>query len=221
MRVGWVQSARASARSAGGLACALSIGLSISMVGGGVERRQAHPSPARVVVDGRGITTAGGPNTPVSASRLAISADSRGKTQANLSRSYGRLPLSFEAAPGPAEGGPRFLARGDGFALFLSRTEVTLALRLPSARRKAKSETRKSKLETRNTEPAPRIPNPECKERAVLRMSLVGANRSAEIAGIEQLAGRSHYLIGNDAGRWRTGIANYAKVRSGGGLSRR
>jgi hypothetical protein len=47
-------------------------------------------------------------------------------------------------------------------------------------------------------------------------MSLVGANRSAEIAGIEQLAGRSHYLIGNDAGRWRTGIANYAKVRSGG-----
>jgi hypothetical protein len=88
MRVGWVQSARASARSAGGLACALSIGLAISMVGGGVERRQAHPSPARVVVDGRGITTAGGPNTPVSASRLAISADSRRKTQANLALGF-------------------------------------------------------------------------------------------------------------------------------------
>jgi hypothetical protein len=49
--------------------------------------------------------------------------------------------------------------------------------------------------------------------RTMLRMSMVGANPNAEAAALEELPGRSSYFIGNDPGRWRTNVANFAKVQ--------
>ncbi len=46
----------------------------------------------------------------------------------------------------------------------------------------------------------------------VLRLHLVGANAHAEGIGITPLTRRSHYLLGNDATAWQTGIANYKAV---------
>src|SRR4051794_27169387 len=42
---------------------------------------------------------------------------------------YGSLPLSFEANQGQADAQAAYLARGDGYALFLTPTESVLALR--------------------------------------------------------------------------------------------
>ncbi len=47
----------------------------------------------------------------------------------------------------------------------------------------------------------------------VLRVKLVGANRAAKIVGTTELPGKSNYFIGNNPKKWRTNVANYAKVR--------
>ena len=44
-------------------------------------------------------------------------------------------------------------------------------------------------------------------------MELRGANRAAQVAGADKLAGVSNYYIGNDAKKWRSGIATYGKVK--------
>jgi hypothetical protein len=44
-------------------------------------------------------------------------------------------------------------------------------------------------------------------------MKLVGANPQAKARGLEELPGKSNYFIGNDPKKWRTNVANYAKVK--------
>ena len=46
----------------------------------------------------------------------------------------------------------------------------------------------------------------------VLRMQLVGANPTAQVAGRDQQSGTSNYLLGNDPSQWHTDIANYGRV---------
>ncbi len=46
----------------------------------------------------------------------------------------------------------------------------------------------------------------------LLRLNLVGANIRPEGVGITPLTRRSHYLLGNDATKWQTGITNYKAV---------
>ncbi len=50
---------------------------------------------------------------------------------------------------------------------------------------------------------------------ATLRWTLVGAN-SAAVTGEAPLPGRSNYFVGKDPAHWRTGIANFARVRCRG-----
>jgi len=47
----------------------------------------------------------------------------------------------------------------------------------------------------------------------VLRMHLVGANPNPQVVGLEELPGKSNYLLGNDSSKWRTNIPHYAKVK--------
>ena len=49
--------------------------------------------------------------------------------QAQLLTAYGKLPLSFEANRGQSDTRVKFLARGNGYALFLTPTEAVLSLR--------------------------------------------------------------------------------------------
>ncbi len=48
-----------------------------------------------------------------------------------VAKSYGRLPLSFEANRGQTDGQVKFLSRGRGYTLFLTPTEAVLALKRP------------------------------------------------------------------------------------------
>ena len=45
-----------------------------------------------------------------------------------------------------------------------------------------------------------------------VEMSLVKANPAAEIEGLDRMAARTDYFVGNRS-QWRTGIANYSRVR--------
>jgi uncharacterized protein (TIGR03437 family) len=103
-----------------------------------------------------------------------------------VSESYGRLPLSFEANEGQFDPRVKFTSRGSGYALSLAQTEIALSLS-----------------------------NGGTGASFGLRMKFEKANTKALIEGVDLLPGRSNYLIGNDRARWRTGVANYAKVRYG------
>ena len=96
---------------------------------------------------------------------------------------YGRLPLHFEENQGQTDSRVRFVARGAGYALFITGTETVAVLQKPHA--------------------AP----------AVLRMQLLGASRQPRVEGREPFAGKSHYLAGNDPSRWRTNVPQFGRVR--------
>src|SRR5207249_2558033 len=78
----------------------------------------------------------------------------------------------------------QFLARGSGYALFLTPGEAVLSLRAPAGSDGG----------------------------TVLGMQLRGGNTAAPAAGLGELPGRVNYLLGNDPSHWHTDIATYARV---------
>jgi hypothetical protein len=109
-------------------------------------------------------------------------------TQAQISRAYGQLPLSFEANQGQVGSSVNFLSRGNGYSLFLTPTEAVLGL-------------------------ARQVSNPSAGTRSdVLTMQLLGSNPAAQSTGLNRLPGVSNYFIGDDPAQWHTNVPNYAKV---------
>jgi hypothetical protein len=119
---------------------------------------------------------------------------------------YSKLPLSFEANRGQTDPRVRFISPGDGYALFLTGNEAVLALSKPSA-------VSGQPAHQRNHRFASRIERPAAPASAVLRMRLAGTNSKAEVTGLEELSGKSHYFLGNDPKKWRINVPNYARVK--------
>ena len=135
--------------------------------------------------------------------------------------SYGKLPLAFEANEGQTGGQVKFLARGRGYALFLTGDEAVLTLRKSSAVSGQSSVRIRPKPRVRSQESGANIGQGTTDNRprtmdSVLRMRLVGANTGAAVTGLEELPGKSNYFIGNDPNKWRTLVPNYAKVKYAG-----
>ena len=120
--------------------------------------------------------------------------------QAPVADAYGKLPLRFEANRGQTDKRVRFLSRGPQHTLFLTPTEAVLALVKPRKPRDA------------DASPGHAAPQAAGAESAIVRMRLVGGNRSPRVVGAEALPTLSNYYIGNDPAKWRTGIPNYARV---------
>ncbi|MCU1265596.1 MAG: uncharacterized protein JWM21_1914 [Acidobacteria bacterium] len=102
------------------------------------------------------------------------------------SDAYGQLPLSFEINRGQTNKQVKFLSRGAGYNLFLTASEAVLSL-----------ERSRSTGERAND---------------VMRMKLVGSNRSPKIEGSEELPGKTNYFIGNNPKTWRTNVSTFARV---------
>ncbi|MCU1343433.1 MAG: uncharacterized protein JWN92_2856 [Candidatus Acidoferrum typicum] len=95
---------------------------------------------------------------------------------------YEQLPLAFEPTAPEAAGDAKFLARGQGYALFLTPRETVLALGTHSG------------------------------SSAALRLKMVGANASPTFAALDELPGKSNYFLGKSPAKWRTNVPNYRKV---------
>lgn len=102
--------------------------------------------------------------------------------------SYGRLPLMFEPNVGQTDARVRFIARGSRYGLFLTDQDAVLSLQ-----RSAKKGN------------GPQV--------SVVRMKLAGASANPQIAGSDELPGKSNYLIGNDPTKWHRNVPQYARVR--------
>src|SRR6185503_18248465 len=123
--------------------------------------------------------------------------------------SYGALPLSFELNQGQTNDEVKFLARSEGYVLFLTPTEAVMALDNPAAHKKGK-ENRASRSRTDDIESGDSRPKPP---RRIVRMKLEGANPDPRIEGLEQLSTTSNYFAGSDPTAWRTGIPSFTRVR--------
>ena len=139
--------------------------------------------------------------------------------KARLLETYGKLPLRFEANQGQTDQQVKFLSRGRGYNLFLTRSEAVLELREPpvvSAASVGQNVLFKELLlgpealagghESRNL-------GSRASAETTVRMNLVGANANAPIAGLGELSGKVNYFVGNDPKKWRTNVSTYAKVR--------
>jgi hypothetical protein len=134
----------------------------------------------------------------LSSSILAEAAPDTPAVRRTAATTYGRLPLSFEANLGQTDERVKFVARGRGYGLFLTRDAAILALRDGSLAPapEAASQTRESQQRS-----------------ATLRFALVDGNPNPTIRGTDELPGKSNFLIGNDPKKWHTNVPTYAKVR--------
>jgi hypothetical protein len=137
----------------------------------------------------------------------AVAKASPDESKSRLVNFYGRLPLSFEANRGQTDPQVKFVARGSGYTLFLTRRgEAVLALRKPAPQR--------DPLKPAALESMPAALNPEAAgPPAIVRMKLVGANAKPQAEALGELPGKANYFIGNNPKKWRTNVPVYANVR--------
>jgi len=110
---------------------------------------------------------------------------------------FAHVPLSFESNRGQTDGQVRFLSRGTGYTLFLTPNEAVPTFQGSSGTRPTHEKSARGSIQTTTS---------------TLHMKLVGGSMSPEISGLEELPGRSNYLIGRDPAKWHTDLPTYGKV---------
>jgi urease beta subunit len=145
------------------------------------------------------IAQAGGLLLAQSPAASSAAKEEAAKSQVNAQ--YGKLPLSFEANQGQADGRVRFTARGKGYSLFLADGEAVLALSKTDAAKAGKPGMARG------------AGAPVAAKTDVVRMQLAGARSGVQVSGADDLPGKVNYFIGNDPAKWRTDIPTYGKVR--------
>ena len=125
----------------------------------------------------------------------AVAAPSSRESNARSRDAYVRLPMRFEPSAGRTDAGIDFVARGAGYAVYLSSRTTTLLLDWAPGSGDPKGYAARSHSASQ------------------ISMHLVGARLDA--AGIPhgELTGRTNYLHGNDRRKWRTGIRAYERVQ--------
>ena len=94
------------------------------------------------------------------------------------------LPLAFELNEGQAQPGIRALVRGRGYGVLVTEQSFVLSL-------------------------TPGAKEPD----DVLQFTTVGSNPAASVSGLDPLPGTVSYYVGNDPGKWRSGIRTYARIK--------
>jgi hypothetical protein len=118
-------------------------------------------------------------------------------TSPKIQEAYGKLPLSFEANRGQVASGVDFVARGDGYSLFLAPTEAVFALRNAAPQQSPGRPNDSKRLPGRSH---------------LLRLKLIGAKARPSVEGRDELGGKVNYLTGSDPAQWHTDIPTYQRV---------
>jgi hypothetical protein len=133
----------------------------------------------------------------------SIAKVSDNERKASVVHGFARLPMAFEPNLGQSNKQAKYVARGEGYTLFLTPAEAVLALgggrtvkrcdRLPDG-----------------------IASAECRAAGELRLRLVGANPEPGFVPVDELPGKSNYLISRDPANWHVNVPNYRKVAERG-----
>lgn len=126
--------------------------------------------------------------------RELLAIDSSGAmAPAAIQSEYGQLPLSFEANQGQTDGQVDYLARGAGYAIYLTGGGAVLDLQQATSQSGA-------------GDSAGQISG------TVIDMKFIGANPYAAVTGLDKQQTVSNYFVGSDPSQWHAGIANYGQV---------
>jgi hypothetical protein len=131
----------------------------------------------------------------------AVRADSRetsAPARRQLVQAYGNLAMSFEANQGETDRRVKFVARGHGYDLFLTKGEAVLSLQKNCAR---------------TGDPAVRRSRASCLPPSVFRVGLAHSRRGTNPEGVNELASVSNYFIGSDAWKWHRNVPRFAGVK--------
>ncbi|MBL4817641.1 MAG: hypothetical protein JKY15_00220, partial [Deltaproteobacteria bacterium] len=133
------------------------------------------------------------PNQPVTGTTA-------GSTELEQPSAYGDLPLSFEPNSGQTDSQVLFLAKVQGYNLYITGTEMVfdVVTREPSIE------------ETLLIAPDAIVTTPG--ESQAVQFSLLGANADLKAEGIQKQVGVSNYLIGSDPSKWVIGVERYEGV---------
>ncbi len=112
-----------------------------------------------------------------------------------ISSSFGKLPLTFEANQGQTSTSARFVARGNGYSAFLTAGGMVLSLR------------------PEKVPGAPEAPKRASAQKTILQFNLLGAAQNPTAVGEDEQPGRVNYFLGKDPKRWHTNVPTYARVR--------
>jgi photosystem II stability/assembly factor-like uncharacterized protein len=125
--------------------------------------------------------------------------------RSEILQKYSKLPLSFEPNTSVIDRQVKFLARSRDYDVFLTPTEVILAVRASNV---------VANKNAANATVSALNPSPEQSIRAEhIHLKLVGANPRASIRGEGELQSKSNYFIGNNPTQWRRNVRNFASVK--------
>jgi hypothetical protein len=131
-------------------------------------------------------------------------------TRARVQASYAALPLAFEANQGQTDPQVKYLARGNGYTLFLTPADAVFSFESTSASENERSGVRRTVGMHDTSQPQSRRAQKESTN--VVRMQILGGNAQTKVAASKQLPGRTNYFIGNDATKWHTAVPQYERV---------
>jgi len=123
----------------------------------------------------------------------------------SANKSYGNLPLMFEANRGQLDSRVKFTSRGKGYNFFITPTETVLVLNKQGSGDESKN--------SKNEETLSRKPKKTTIQKSVVRMQFVGIDKKNKISGVDELPGKSSYFIGGDSSKWQSNVSQYAKVK--------
>lgn len=140
----------------------------------------------------------------------ALSAQQRARVHAQLDA----LPLAFEANQGQLDPQVKYMARGNGYKLLLTKSRAIINV----AASRANSEVREMMLHKRlgaaRTRALLKKRNfaVEKSSSVALNMNFLGANHDAQLLAHGQQSGRVNYFSGNDPRNWHSNIPLFGQV---------
>lgn len=132
----------------------------------------------------------------VAATTVPLAGQHGSSQQSTTSHLAMQVPITFEENQGQVSDKTRYLARTAHYAALLKPDGMEMIL---GSARPARAMSQEG--------------NRELDRPRIVEMTLLGADRHADVFGQQQEPGMSNYLIGDDATKWHTAIHHYAQVR--------
>jgi hypothetical protein len=145
--------------------------------------------------------------------------------QAKLRAGLAALPLAFEQNQGQVDPRAKYMARGNGYKLFLTASDAVLTLKSPTPGRVSRPrqimeqrllgysrQTHKSVL----VRSIPVSSNPSSSSMAAISMRMVNGNADAKVEGRGRIAGKVNYFIGNVPKNWHANVPEFESVSYSG-----
>lgn len=171
------------------------------------EKRLVFPAACIVAIAALAIAgfTAGSPAPPPQAKPVPRLATLASSTQTpSIRAGMGSLPLAFEANQGQTDPQVKYLARANGYTLFLTDIDAVFTLHSGAPANSAASHELEHAAKTAK--------KMSSQADSVMRLHLVGGTAHAKVEGQTPLPGKSNYFIGNDSSQWHTNVAQYARI---------